>query len=111
MSKTTNSDLLWAEEVLLVHRHLGGRIDSLESPSAQYLCRWVNETAKNAEKFFTTMVPKAIDTLAKYSSADSGDAVAAAEKHSIADLKERLQEALEEAQGSQEKTSLDLLLS
>ena len=89
-------DLVWANEVMEVFQNFGKQsIDcNWSTQSAKYLYTWTREDAKNEEKFLTTMVPKASDTIAKHGAVDIDEKAVQIDRKTIADLQECLRGAL-----------------
>jgi len=89
----------WVRDVLDVYQNMGRIGDDAYKPrsgSAKEIKNWVEEKTDNKELFFKTMVPKALDILAKIQPPEE-NSVLEHEKKPIAELKTLLSLALEKA--------------
>ena len=95
-------ELIYANEVMEVYENLGSLPGSRDwsSTSARHLFQWVTEDDRsNEDKFLTTVVPKAADTIAKHGVVDIDERAVIIDRKTIADLRACLETALLESRG------------
>lgn len=92
-----DDDLQYAKDCLTVYRYLGRAMPKKGvTDAARELHDWV-ANPDNKQKFLSTILPKAQDTLAKFKDKEDQGEVVQAEKRSIAELRQFLEVELEKA--------------
>lgn len=95
-----NSDLVWANEVLTVYKHLGQVASKRTlggSSSAKHLHDLVTSDPKFEVTFLTTMVPKATEIVGKARKEGESESIVVPERRAIAELQALVNEAVAES--------------
>ncbi len=108
MSDAFNTDVLleedediisYARDVMYVYKHISAMSSDLPNPTSAQKGLWEWATnPENKEKFFSTILPKAQDTIIKQKKTEDPDAQIVDERRAIKDLKVLLAEAVEDSQ-------------